>query len=273
MSVTQCRFCDHVNPAGAKFCSECGGALHLLPCPRCGAVSQVTAAVCYQCQAKLPWHAAETPASAAPSAVLSQPSIRWHSPAIVGTAIIAAVAILGYYGYRQVSLADSPPLPAASSAASGSAARTEGVVESSNGVASDASGPESESTETSSAVPATATKSRRSREPAQSPDVTAAVEPAERATTVSVGKIAPRTPSAPSSLKACTEPVAALGLCTLKAGQTKQAENAAIRADGLPAQTPDAVKAGEGDSSRRDSCPEAELALGLCAQRISQGGK
>ena len=275
MSVTQCRFCDHVNPAGAKFCSECGGALHLLPCPRCGAVSQVTAAVCYQCQAKLPWPAAETPASASPSAVLSQPSIRWRSPAIVGTAIVAAVAILGYYGYRQVPLADSPPLPAASSVANGSAARTEGVVESSNGVASDASGPGSESTETSSAEPATvtATKSRRSHEPAQSPDVTAAVEPAERATTVSVGKIAPRTPSAPSSLKACTEPVAALGLCTLKPGQTKQAENAAITADGLPTQALDAAKAGEGDSSRRESCPEAELALGLCTQRISQGGK
>ena len=271
MSVAQCRFCDHVNPAGSKFCSDCGGALHLLPCPRCGAVSQVTAAVCYQCQAKLPWHAAEAPASATPSAAPSAPSIRWRSPAIIGTAIVAAVAILGYYGYRQVSLPDTPQLPAAVSAASGSAARTEGVVESANGAASDASGPASASTEVSSAVPATtsATKSRRTHEPAQSPVAAAAFEPAERPTIVSVGKIAPRTPS---SSKACTEPLAALGLCTLKPGQSKQAENAAVNAESPPAQTLDAAKAGGGDSSRRESCPEAEVALGLCTQRTSQGG-
>ena len=53
MSSTQCPFCEHGNPADAKYCSECGGALHLAPCPHCGAVSLVTATVCYQCRRPL----------------------------------------------------------------------------------------------------------------------------------------------------------------------------------------------------------------------------
>jgi hypothetical protein len=271
MSVTQCRFCDHVNAAASKFCSECGGALHLLPCPRCGAVSQVTATVCYQCQAKLPWHRAEMPIGASPSAVVSKPSIRWRSPAVVSAAVVAAIAILGYYGYRQVSLADTPQLPAAGTAGSGSAPRADGVGKGPNGEVSDATGQASESTEISSTVPATATamKSRRSYHPAQSPDATAAVEPVERSATVSVGKIAPRTPS---GLEACTTPVAALGLCTLKPGQAKEAGTAAITARSASVESLDATKIGAEDSSRGESCPEAEAALGLCTPRISQGG-
>src|SRR5215471_9532148 len=31
-----CRFCDHYNPAGAKFCNDCGSPLHLKPCEQCG---------------------------------------------------------------------------------------------------------------------------------------------------------------------------------------------------------------------------------------------
>ena len=37
---------------------------------------------------------------------------------IVGTAVLAAIAVLGYYGYRQRSLVDAPQPPAASSEAS-----------------------------------------------------------------------------------------------------------------------------------------------------------
>jgi hypothetical protein len=269
MSVTQCRFCDHVNPAGSKFCSECGGALHLLPCPRCGAVSEVTATLCYQCQAKLPWHTAGIPVGAAPSGVAAKASIPWRSPAIVTAAVVAAVSILGYYAYRQLSLADTPQLPAAGSAASGSAVRIDDIAKSEP--VTDTSDPAPESIEDSSAVQpaASATKPRRSRQTAQSFGATAAVEPPERSATVSAGKITPRTPS---DLEACTESAAALGLCTLQPGQAKKGETGAIKAEAPPVPTFDATSTGGEQSSSGKPCPEAQVALGLCTQRNSQGG-
>jgi hypothetical protein len=51
MSSVLCRFCAHGNPAGAKFCNECGSPLHLKPCPRCEAITESTAGQCHQCGA------------------------------------------------------------------------------------------------------------------------------------------------------------------------------------------------------------------------------
>ncbi len=70
-----CRFCDHANPAGSKFCNSCGGQLNLEPCPECGAISDGASAVCYQCSADLREaahagqgvSASETPAARSPS--------------------------------------------------------------------------------------------------------------------------------------------------------------------------------------------------------------
>ena len=53
MVLNTCRFCEHENRADAKFCSECGAQLNLLACPRCGAVSDITAESCYQCHGPL----------------------------------------------------------------------------------------------------------------------------------------------------------------------------------------------------------------------------
>src|SRR4051812_48131511 len=39
---TQCPYCDHLSPVDSKFCNECGAALHLRPCPHCGAVNDLT---------------------------------------------------------------------------------------------------------------------------------------------------------------------------------------------------------------------------------------
>src|SRR5262252_3791083 len=54
MSVNRCPFCERVNPPDSKFCGNCGAALHLVPCTHCGAVTDVTATVCYQCRRTLP---------------------------------------------------------------------------------------------------------------------------------------------------------------------------------------------------------------------------
>src|SRR5205809_6975774 len=108
MSLTRCRYCEHENPADSKFCGSCGGALtlppHLASCPRCGTVNPVKATLCCWCGGQL-------------SARRSLPQRR--SRAIVGTAVLAAVAVLGYYAYRQGSYADAPQPPAASSVSSG----------------------------------------------------------------------------------------------------------------------------------------------------------
>lgn len=53
MRSTECSFCQHANPPGAKFCNACGAPLYLLPCPQCGAVNDSTATVCHQCAGKL----------------------------------------------------------------------------------------------------------------------------------------------------------------------------------------------------------------------------
>lgn len=49
MAPLDCRFCDHENPAGAKFCNECGSPLHLAPCKDCGAVNNLTDPHCWRC--------------------------------------------------------------------------------------------------------------------------------------------------------------------------------------------------------------------------------
>ena len=52
-SPKTCRFCARENAADSKFCSECGAALHLMACPRCGAVNDVKKNFCYQCHHQL----------------------------------------------------------------------------------------------------------------------------------------------------------------------------------------------------------------------------
>src|SRR5437773_7655112 len=65
MSLFHCRFCDHANPAGARFCNECGSPLYLKPCPQCEAVNDGAAPQCFQCGAVLPKDEAEQEASVA----------------------------------------------------------------------------------------------------------------------------------------------------------------------------------------------------------------
>src|SRR5258705_9684072 len=42
-------FCDHINPAGATFCNDCGSPLHLKPCKHCEAINDQAAKNCYKC--------------------------------------------------------------------------------------------------------------------------------------------------------------------------------------------------------------------------------
>ena len=49
MSSLCCSFCQHANPAGARYCNECGGALRLKPCARCDAINALEAVQCHHC--------------------------------------------------------------------------------------------------------------------------------------------------------------------------------------------------------------------------------
>ncbi|MET0731998.1 MAG: zinc ribbon domain-containing protein, partial [Casimicrobiaceae bacterium] len=53
MTLAPCPFCTHSNPAGARFCNECGSPLHLLPCEHCEAVNDALSRDCYRCGAPL----------------------------------------------------------------------------------------------------------------------------------------------------------------------------------------------------------------------------
>jgi hypothetical protein len=46
-----CAFCDHRNPAGAKYCNDCAASLQLKPCHQCDAVNHQTATECPKCGA------------------------------------------------------------------------------------------------------------------------------------------------------------------------------------------------------------------------------
>src|SRR5438067_1247652 len=67
MSPSRCRFCDHGNPEGARFCNGCGSPLHLKPCPQCEAVNDTAAAQCYECGAVLETNAPTGAVTAIPT--------------------------------------------------------------------------------------------------------------------------------------------------------------------------------------------------------------
>ena len=71
MASSLCPFCQHGNPAVAKFCNDCGSPLHLEQCSQCGAINDHAATNCYQCGAEI----AVTPATteAAPTSSIAQP--------------------------------------------------------------------------------------------------------------------------------------------------------------------------------------------------------
>jgi len=253
----------------------------LVPCPRCGAVSEVTATSCYQCNATLPGRKTDAPDAALPAEASPRPLPRWRSRAIAGTALLGAVAVLGYYVYLQRSLVEVPQPPAASSEASdrgGSAGA--GVIrpdaaasDTTPAKAGDSAGSASSATAPPEPplvgpTPAATSQPRAGREPVVSRDMKAAAASSAPTKTVNQSKAGDQGVSRPES---CTAAVAALGLCTLQPAQKKEAESsAAIEAAIARPQAADAGKAGQQEPPRQEACTEAVAALGLCAPTPTQ---
>jgi ribosomal protein L40E len=83
LAPLQCLFCNHLNPAGASFCNDCGSQLHLQPCDHCGAINKRTAKHCYKCSAGFTLPPAPAPVPAAPASapdLTSAPALRDLQP-------------------------------------------------------------------------------------------------------------------------------------------------------------------------------------------------
>ena len=150
---------------------------------------------------------------------------RRTSRVVAAAVVLAALGALGYYGYRQASFVDKPS-PAAASAET--AATTNSTK------ADDDTGP------APLVTPARAAPNppRAARQPVESQEGKAAPAIA-RSQTVGAGRLG----EGPSRQEACTEALAALGLCATK---------------------PEAGKAGGQEPSRAVECTAATAALGLC---------
>jgi ribosomal protein L40E len=87
-----CSFCDHHNPAAAKFCNDCGSPLHLKPCNRCHAVNHQAATNCQQCGAEYP--ALFTTPEATPVLPAADPAPASATPGDVGVAATVTQPVL-----------------------------------------------------------------------------------------------------------------------------------------------------------------------------------
>jgi hypothetical protein len=236
MVLNRCPFCEQPTAPDAKFCSACGGALHLLPCPSCGAVNDATASACYQCCARLREPETEAPDAVVPAAEVLAPWRPGYPRIGAGAAILAVIGALGYYSYLQHSPGELPPPPAASGAAAG-------VVPAAGTLRRDAA-PE---------APARSDAATPQPEPSRASPAPAAASPprAERKAVESPRAKPAAVPTGSPALAACTEAVAALGLCHRESVEKKEM---AASAGGLaPGQEP-----------RDETCTKAVAALGLC---------
>jgi len=195
---------------------------------------------------------------------------------IVGMAVVAAFAVLGYYGYRQRSLLDSPQSTAAGSKASAPDATAGAGVIRRDAAAGDTAPANADfkvkpTTRPAISLPqapaadparAAAVQPRAGRQPVESREAKAAAALIARPQATAAGKAQRREPPRPV---ACTESVAALGLCPPELVQKKEAETAAAVGTIARPQANASSKAGGQESPRQEACTEAVAALGLCA--------
>lgn len=120
MEALQCFCCDQPNPAGARYCNDCGTPLHLKPCKQCDAINDRPAMHCHQCGAEFAFLFAEPtfeePFAAAADFVPADRSpgesrnIAPRGASTIGAnripgvalmaGLVAAVALSAYYAYR-----------------------------------------------------------------------------------------------------------------------------------------------------------------------------
>lgn len=227
MDQHKCPFCQHDNPADSKYCSDCGGCLYLVPCASCGAINDVKASVCYQCQAHLQPGSTDTLAHPSPLAVVApareadiltralevgtlEPPVtvapvaaatpfwrRYRSAGVLaGTAALVAIAGMGYYSYRH-----QVPSAATQAPAAGGEARARVTPANAGTIRSE---PAASSAQGKAAAAVAAPTAAVAAVPA--PEASAAVAAVNPPANNTGAAATPRS-------NACTDASAALGLC------------------------------------------------------------
>jgi hypothetical protein len=199
----------------------------------------------------------------------------------VGAAILASVSILGYYGYSKLWLIGaSQPLAAGNDAirpdnrTDAGVALGEAAIRVTHTARADESAGPVGSAFAKREIPvpnakaAPAGPSRSVSEPAISRESKLAATPATQANAGSAARSGERgVPGDP----ACTEQVAALGLCTFRPGDKKETEKV-IPGPTEMARPQSAVlgKTAGQESPGGQTCTTAAAALGLCTPRLTQ---
>lgn len=104
MSVQQqCLSCEHLNPAEAKFCQECGSALNLKLCKQCEAINEAKAERCHKCDTDF-----VPPAKPAAAPLATRKASKGRVAAALGVAVVIVGAVAVYVAPRS-----KPPAPTA----------------------------------------------------------------------------------------------------------------------------------------------------------------
>jgi len=229
--MSKCPYCEQLSPAASKFCSECGAALHLQPCPHCGALNDIGKTTqCGRCEAPLlpppelvsddtaedkpataplpgaddrhsqhePPLALALPLGLGGAAADGQAPTRRLLPAL-GLLLLGLMAMGAFYSSRPLQAQPDASRPQAQATAPSQA-------------------PSPTPTPTPTTPPAPAKAPADSASPAPPPS-----EPAPRSRRVRASESTPQTPSAPSPAlpppapqaptPPCSEAMAALNLC------------------------------------------------------------
>lgn len=206
MSLLQCLCCNHLNPAGAAFCNECGSPLDLQPCAQCGAIDTRSATNCRKCGAEFPRpedpahappdpHEAAVALSSTNEAPATRSRRRW--PLVLSASLLMVVTGWFYYS-RQ---GPEPLTPGVSGRP------TAGAAAPSTGATPIDTGP----------MPAGTMASTEGLDKAPAPSAPGAAT--GRPSPAAPGEV--KTRREPPIRKECPEAVAALGLCSPTAKQGK----------------------------------------------------
>lgn len=223
MLATHCTFCQHENSAGARFCAECGSPLHLKVCanPQCGKVSEVSATVCETCGQPFPpidLVAAGTADAPAGSDVAAAPPTPPPAPTTADkprTALWPLIAVAVAAGALPLLWANRAYIPAPKSGPFGNpeiaqpASPPTAVPPAPAAVAPPPVADPPAATPTTLPATPPATASASELDPAS---------PAPATKTADKSASTPERPATkkPAAPRACTEALAALGLCPAK---------------------------------------------------------
>ncbi|MDX9886069.1 double zinc ribbon domain-containing protein [Thauera sp.] len=248
MDIVHCSFCKHGNPADAKFCNACGSSLALQLCEACGAIDNVSAAVCHKCgQPFAPRSGVATPdegeaQSVTPAAQTEKPARPKRSPwklfALLALIVAGALVVYPRVAGDEAQLpaihapvaveaeaeADSPPPDspagdATETAPSEAASETTDTAlpptdaapsASATEPLEDAPAPPTEALDAAQVEPPSPTETTTESAQDESPAPSAATQPTQAPAADSAEPPAPNPQTAPAG---CSPAIDALGLC------------------------------------------------------------